>query len=104
MFKGELNPSWKGGLTPINALIRSSTAMNEWRKAVFARDNYTCQMCGVRGSKLHADHIKPFARFPEFRFDLNNGRTLCVPCHRKTDTYAGKGFRKIHGRGTPKSI
>lgn len=66
--------------------------MKEWRKKVFDRDNYTCQMCPTpkRGVKLHADHIKPFTFYPELRFDVNNGRTLCIPCHKKTETYAGR--------------
>ena len=63
----------------------------EWRKAVFQRDNFTCQMCGERGGKLQADHIKPFKYFPELRTTLSNGRTLCEPCHKQTPTWGRKG-------------
>ncbi len=58
-----------------------------WRKSVFERDDYTCQMCGQYGGYLQVDHIKPWLLYPELRYDLNNGRTLCVPCHKKTDTW-----------------
>ena len=75
-------------------LIRDSREYKEWRSAVYKRDNYTCQSCGDLGVKLHADHIKPFAYFPELRFDLSNGRTLCVPCHTKTPTYGGRTKRE----------
>lgn len=64
-----------------------------WRTAVYERDNYTCQECGIRGGEINADHIKPWSLFPELRFSLENGRTLCVPCHKKTDTYGGKARR-----------
>ena len=65
-----------------------------WREAVFKRDDYTCQNCGKRGGKLNADHIKLFALFPELRFKVSNGRTLCnAPCHRLTDTYGGRVAR-----------
>ena len=37
-----------------------------------------------------ADHVKPWALYPELRYDLDNGRTLCVPCHKKTETYGYK--------------
>lgn len=84
---GEKNPNWKGGITVGNAKIRGSTEYKLWRKAVFERDDWTCVWCLVRGGRLEADHIKPFAYFPELRFAIDNGRTLCVPCHQKTDTY-----------------
>lgn len=58
-----------------------------WRTAVFMRDDYTCQSCKVKGGKLEADHIKPYSRFPQLRLAIDNGRTLCVACHRQTKTW-----------------
>lgn len=85
------------GKTPENKRIRESKAYKAWRTLVFERDNYTCQECRVVGGYLHADHIKPFAYFPELRLDIDNGRTLCVPCHRKTPTYGVGAWRKLVG-------
>src|SRR3990167_2360774 len=85
-----LQPNWRGGITPANEKIRRSPEYIEWRKSVFKRDNYTCQDCKQKGSYLQADHIKPFSLFLELRFDINNGRTLCRDCHRKTDTFLGR--------------
>lgn len=67
--------------------IRASVEYKAWRTAVFERDDYTCQMCQKRGGVIQADHIKSFALYPELRFDINNGRTLCLECHTTTDTY-----------------
>lgn len=89
--KGENSPNWKGGITPVNERIRNSLEYSLWRKAVFQRDNYTCIWCGNKTSgSLNADHIKPFSLFPELRFAIDNGRTLCKDCHKTTDTYGGK--------------
>lgn len=86
-YAGSKHHNWKGGATKLAEKIRNSFEYTLWREAVFARDNWTCVWCGVRGSKLNADHIKPFALYPELRFAIDNGRTLCVPCHKTTDTY-----------------
>lgn len=77
-------------ITPENKRLRRSKEFANWRKAVFERDNYTCQICYVRGGVLHPDHIKQFAYYPELRFELSNGRTLCESCHRKTETWGRK--------------
>jgi 5-methylcytosine-specific restriction endonuclease McrA len=92
--KGENHHWWKGGISPENKKIRRSKEFREWRKSVFMRDKWTCVWCGQVGGELHPDHIKPFSLFPELRFELSNGRTLCVPCHRKTDTW-GHGANNI---------
>jgi len=81
---------WKGGITPVNKSIRNTLDYRLWRTAVFNRDNFTCIQCKARGVTLNADHIKPFSLFPELRLVIDNGRTLCEPCHRKTDKFLGK--------------
>ena len=88
-IQGTNHWNWKGGITPIRTKLYFSKEYKLWREATFKRDNYTCIWCGQKGGELNADHIKPWSLFPELRFAIDNGRTLCVPCHRKTDTYGG---------------
>jgi len=96
MFKSEnvsgpKNNHWRGGISEINREKRridmQTPEYKSWRLAVYKRDNYACQKCGKKGGVIHADHIKPYASFPELRLNLDNGRTLCVICHRKTPTW-----------------
>jgi hypothetical protein len=91
-LSGELHPNWKGGITPIHIAIRNSEEARKWRKAVFGRDNYTCVECGTKGGYLVADHIKGFSAYPELRFDIDNGRTLCKDCNYET-TYVTKDWK-----------
>lgn len=85
--KGPDSNFWKGGKTDEAKILRQSAEYRLWREAVFKRDWYTCQICGEYGGVLRADHIKRFSHFPELRFDVNNGRTLCEACHKQTPTY-----------------
>ncbi len=87
----------KGNITGYQR-FKNSKGHKEWRTSVFERDNYTCQDCGIRSGNgkrvnLNADHIKPYALYPDLRLDVSNGKTLCVPCHYKTDTYGGNIHR-----------
>lgn len=86
----EKNPNWKGGISPKDKLLRQSIESKEWRRKIFERDNFTCQVCRQVGIYLEAHHIKSWAEYPELRFDLDNGITLCIECHSKTDNYKGR--------------
>lgn len=91
--------NWQGGKTQELVRLRNSTQYKEWRMTVFRRDRFTCVLCGYTPgrfdrSSLNADHIKQFAHYPERRFDVDNGRTLCIPCHQATDTFGSKGPHK----------
>lgn len=105
-LRGANNHNWRGGTTPERTKIWKSREYQEWRTAVFTRDNYTCQDCGTSSAvgnpvTLNADHIKPFALHPELRFKVNNGRTLCLPCHRKTPTYGWRLSNIIRWKNSP---
>lgn len=100
--KGKDNPNWRGGVTPLNTKIRHSLEYKLWRTSVFERDGHKCIWCGcMKSGSLNADHIKPFSLFPELRFAIDNGRTLCVPCHKTTDTYGSR--MKLYGKIIQKS-
>lgn len=94
-IRGEKAPSWKGGITPINKSIRNSPKYKVWRTKVYKRDDYTCQNCGIKGLKtLQVHHLKSFSEYPKLRFIMPNAITLCLNCHKKTDTYCNNKFKK----------
>lgn len=79
--RGPAHPWWRGGTTQ----DRCSSAYRAWRFDVLDRDNHTCQHCGytggIKGRPLHAHHIKEWATHPALRLVVDNGLTLCSPCH-----------------------
>lgn len=95
----EKHPQWKGGIAKINNIIRSCFEYRQWRSDIFHKNNFTCQICFVRGGTyLNADHYpKMFSEIIESNeiksledalncqelWDINNGRTLCKSCHKK---------------------
>jgi len=90
----------KGGSGDLEKMkcTQNGSERQAWTQAVLRSDNYTCQACGARKSvagRLNADHILPWSEFPELRFDVSNGRTLCVPCHKKTPTYGHRQAKRV---------
>ena len=105
-YTNEKSSNWRGGKTKLGQIIRSCSENRKWIKKVLERDNYTCKICNKRGGDLHVDHIFKFSwiidllniktiddarKYGNVLWDINNGRTLCVDCHRKTDTYGYSG-------------
>ncbi len=69
---------------------------SEWRRQIFERDNYSCQLCGIKSGNghrviLNAHHIKHWKDYPEVRRELENGITLCRECHCYVHS---KGYRQ----------
>jgi len=82
---GKNNSNWKGGVTSKNNMARANFRKTI-QKVVFKRDNYTCQICGIRNGqgktvRLQVDHIQSWAEYVEQRFNIDNCRTLCQKCH-----------------------
>lgn len=107
---GEKNGRWKGGVTRLSGRMRSLKIYADWRKNIFERDNYTCVLCGHKSNgDIEADHIVPSALIVSLYkietmeevkkcvplWDINNGRTLCKECHRKTPTYASNYYHYL---------
>ncbi len=83
-LRGEQCHSYKDGKLAERRNQRFSQAYKRWRYDVFLRDHFTCQDCGdSRGGNLVAHHIKAFASYPDLRFEVSNGLTLCKSCHAK---------------------
>lgn len=100
-IRGENAPNWQGGKLLVSEIIRKCVEYKLWREDVLKRDGWECQECHEVGGRLNADHKKPFAVIikeekitrledikPESQlWDVNNGRTLCVDCHKETKTF-----------------
>lgn len=74
---------WLGCKPVINKDERKSNQYKKWRKQVLERDMFTCKKCNLKGGNLHVHHIKGYADYPELRYKIENGITLCESCHRK---------------------
>lgn len=113
VLRGEDSPSWKGGLTPLKMVIRTSDSYKNWRLSVFERDEFTCQDCGQLRGDIQAHHIEHFSTIlykynittmdealacPTL-WDIDNGVTVCISCHanRHPDVNIFNTLRKSKG-------
>lgn len=93
-FIGENSPVWNER-TNYKRHERATHEYIQWRSDVFRRDNYTCVCCGSRSTKgaaitLNAHHIQNWKDYPQMRYIVDNGATLCKKCH--------ISFHKIYGK------
>lgn len=77
-----------------------------WAKAVKNRDFHCCQLCGFVGGDLNSHHLNAWNSYPDQRYDMDNGVTLCFGCHERFHAIYGKGentaeqyyeFEKMYG-------
>lgn len=93
-YIGENSPNWKGG-AEYSRVERATYEYATWRKEVFSRDHFTCQCCGDKSGdghnvEINAHHIKNWKDYPEDRYNVDNGITLCQKCHMKFHSVYGK--------------
>lgn len=86
--KEKLSGSGNGNYNPkltdqerINKRNIQGKDYSSWRKQIYKKNNYQCVKCGGGSGKLNAHHIFNWRDFPEKRFDIDNGITLCKKCH-----------------------
>lgn len=105
---GEKNSNWKGGITSLKKIIRTSKEYKLWVKNVFERDNFTCLGCGKQGGDLESHHKKSFSKilkenniktFEEalackILWNIQNGMTLCPQCHAQIDKFRRLNYKK----------
>lgn len=96
--KADRHWNWRGN--PNGA--RETHAYHAFRKSIFERDGYKCKQCGDHGHKgrgktvkLHMHHIVPVCHDRSRVLDPANVITLCVECHRQTDTFGPKAMQKL---------
>lgn len=76
---GNKNPRWVSDRTKLVKSNRRGNSMyREWRMSIYRRDNFKCRManpdcCG----RIEAHHILGWTKYPELRYEINNGITLC---------------------------
>lgn len=85
-MSGKNNPNWKGGVTKEYYLWRSgidnSLEYKEFRKNIYERDDYCCQMCSNQSNEdIQVHHIKEVHKHPELMMEERNCITLCKKCH-----------------------
>lgn len=112
--------AWKGGKTSLTKRVKGVIhTRHRWYYNVYKRDGWACQACG-RKSELDAHHIRPIsvlikelllgrdeltddnarldwlAEQPQIVDEnLENGITLCRPCHKRAHQNWGSHYAQV---------
>jgi len=74
----------------VNRRLYFHNEVSKWRTQVYQRDKYTCACCYKIGGQINAHHIANWADNIKIRFEISNGVTLCLSCHKKLHSIYGK--------------
>jgi hypothetical protein len=105
---GNKGSNWQGGISILNKIIRERCEYHQWVYFCMKRDKYTCQKCLLVGGNLQVHHKKSFSSILkdnkiktveeaiscEGLWDVKNGETLCLACHKGTGTYLNHSGKK----------
>lgn len=85
-LRGEKNWKWILDRTKLKRYLgskeRGSPAYHYWRKQVWTRDNWKCKIENEScNGRIEAHHILSWKDYPELRYNINNGITLCHAHH-----------------------
>ena len=87
--KGPAHYLWISDRTQLSKVgeERNSSAYQEWSRSVKIRDNKKCKISNKDcDGRLESHHILSWKDYPELRYEVNNGITLCHYHHpRKRD-------------------
>lgn len=86
MFVGSKSAVWVADRSKLKKYTgseeRRSQEYKHWRKQIWLRDNFKCRIgnedcCG----RIEVHHILSWSEYPELRYQINNGITLCHAHH-----------------------
>jgi len=97
--KGKNNPNYNPNLTDEERAERKENRNNDqdfvkWSLQVKERDNFKCVIPECNNHDLESHHLDNWNDFPESRYDLDNGVTLCLEHHTSANGYS---FHNIFG-------
>ncbi len=99
-FSGENHPRWIIDRSLVKRRQeRNNPEYKQWRQSVWLRDNFKCKIANPSCSgKIEAHHILGWSQYPELRYEVNNGITLCHTHHprkRKDEMILSPFFQEL---------
>jgi hypothetical protein len=82
-YMREKNPNWISDRTLLKKKEqRNDSAYHDWRRQVWMRDDFKCKIANLDcEGRIEAHHILVWSQYPELRYKINNGITLCHAHH-----------------------
>jgi len=96
----ENNPNWIADRSLLKKKEeRNDSAYRDWRYNIWQRDGFKCKIAdGNCKGKIEAHHILAWKDYPELRYKINNGITLCHAHHprkRADETKLSPYFKQL---------